>query len=35
VPAEADVCFAEGFDLPDARAGEEREPGGHWLRLAR
>ena len=35
VPAEADVRFAERFDLPDARAGEEGEPSGHWLRLTR
>ncbi len=35
MPAEADVRLAEGLDLPDARAREKRELGGHWLRLTR
>src|SRR5437763_611324 len=33
--AEPDVGFAEGRHLPGARARQEPELGGHWLRVAR
>ena len=35
VPAEPDVGLAESLDLPGARAREELELSGHWLRVAR
>src|SRR5207302_7616449 len=33
--SEPDVGLVEGRDLPGARARQEPELGGHWLRVAR